>query len=204
MAEGPVKNFKVVAIGGSAGSLEVVLHIVERLPANPSAIFVVILHRKNDKDSVLQNLISQKTRLNVVEVEDKEVIHEGSIYLAPPDYHLLVENELIFSLDASEKINFSRPSIDVTFESVAEIFKDRVIGILLSGSNADGARGMEAIKNMGGRTIAQNPDTAEVGYMPQQAIKMGCVDHIVDGNKIVMTLLRELDLNQSKGLNSDL
>ena len=81
---------------------------------------------------------------------------------------------------------------------------DRVIGILLSGSNADGARGMEAIKNMGGRTIAQNPDTAEVGYMPQQAIKMGCVDHIVDGYKIVMTLLSELDLTQGKGLNCDL
>ena len=197
MAEGPVKNFKVVAIGGSAGSLEVVLHIVERLPANPGAIFIIILHRKNDRESILQTLIAQKTRLKVVEVEDKEVIVPGTIYLAPPDYHLLIENELNFSLDGSEKINFSRPSIDVTFESVAEMFKDRVIGILLSGSNADGAQGMERIKNMGGRTIAQNPDTAEVGYMPQQAIKMQCVDDIVDGEKIVITLLNELGLSET-------
>ena len=192
MAKSPVKNFKVVVIGGSAGSLEVVLHIVEQLPANPKAVFIIILHRKNDKESILQSLIAQKTTLTVIEVEDKEMIHPDTIYLAPPDYHLLIENETIFSLDGSHKINFSRPSIDVTFESVADMFKDRVIGILLSGSNADGAQGLFTIKNMGGRTIAQNPDTAEVGYMPQQAIKMECVDYVLDGDQIAITLLNEL------------
>ena len=192
MAEGAVNNYKVVAIGGSAGSLEIVLDIIQQLPESPGAVFIIVVHRKNDKESILQNLISQKTGLKVVEVEDKEMILPNTIYIAPADYHLLVENESIFSLDASDKIHFSRPSIDVTFESIAEIFRARVIGILLSGSNADGALGMARIKSMDGRTIAQNPETSEVGYMPQQAIKLGCVDQIVDGEKIASTLLNEL------------
>ena len=192
MAEDRVRNFKVVAIGGSAGSLEVILDIVQHLPANLSAVFIIVVHRKNDKDSILQNLLSQKTALTVIEVEDKEMIVPNTIYLAPPGYHLLIENETIFSLDSSDKIHFSRPSIDVSFESIAEIFKERVIGILLSGSNADGAQGMAAIKSMGGCTIVQNPKTSDVGYMPQQAIELGCVDHILDNEKIVSALINEL------------
>jgi two-component system, chemotaxis family, protein-glutamate methylesterase/glutaminase len=192
MAEDAVNNLKVVAIGGSAGSLEPVLEIIQQLPDSPGAVFIIVVHRKNDKESILQNLIAQKTKLTVVEVEDKEMIQPNTIYLAPADYHLLVENESIFSLDASDKIHFSRPSIDVTFESIAEIFKDRVIGILLSGSNSDGAQGMARIKSFGGKTIAQNPETSEVGYMPQQAIKLRCVDQVVDGEKIGRTLLKEL------------
>ena len=192
MAEDPVRKTKVVAIGGSAGSLEVIIDIVQHLPENPGAVFIIVLHRKNDKDSILQDLLSQKTALTVIEVEDKEVISPNTIYLAPPGYHLLIENQMTFSLDSSDKIHFSRPSIDVSFESIAEVFKDRVIGILLSGSNADGAQGMAAIKGMGGRTIAQNPKTSEVGYMPQQAIELGCVDHIVDNEKIMGTLITEL------------
>ena len=192
MAEDRVKNFKVVAIGGSAGSLEVILDIVRHLPENPAAVFIIVVHRKNDKDSVLQNLLSQKTTLTVIEVEDKEMIVPNTIYLAPPGYHLLIENETTFSLDSSDKIHFSRPSIDVSFESISEIFKERVIGILLSGSNADGAQGLAAIKSMGGRTIVQDPKTSEVGYMPQQAIQLGCVDHILDNEMIVSTLMNEL------------
>ena len=192
MAEDAVNNLKVVAIGGSAGSLETVLDIIQQLPDSPGAVFVIVVHRKNDKESILQNLIAQRTKLTVVEVEDKEMIQPNTIYLAPADYHLLVENESIFSLDASDKIHFSRPSIDVTFESIAEIFKDGVIGILLSGSNSDGAQGMARIKSLGGKTIAQNPETSEVGYMPQQAIRLGCVYRVVDGQNIGRTLLNEL------------
>ena len=192
MAEDAVNNLKVVAIGGSAGSLETVLDIIQQLPDRPGAVFVIVVHRKNDKESILQNLIAQRTKLTVVEVEDKEMIQPNTIYLAPADYHLLVENESIFSLDASDKIHFSRPSIDVTFESIAEIFKDGVIGILLSGSNSDGAQGMARIKSLGGKTIAQNPETSEVGYMPQQAIRLGCVDRVVDGENIGRALLKEL------------
>ena len=118
--------------------------------------------------------------MQVKEVEDKEFIVPNAIYVAPPDYHLLVEDEYSFSLDSAEKIHFSRPSIDVTFESVSEKFGQRAIGILLSGANADGAEGLGCIKEAGGITIAQDPASADVGFMPQQAINLGIVDHVVD------------------------
>ncbi len=185
MAEDAVANFRVVVIGGSAGSLDVILNIIHALPPDTGAVFIIVVHRRNDKDSILEHLFAIKTRLAVKEVEDKEPIAVNTIYIAPPDYHLLVENEESFSLDSSERINYSRPSIDVTFESVAEVFRDRVVGVLLSGANADGAGGIESIKNSGGYTIVQNPATAEVSYMPLQAINLGGIDAILDANDIV-------------------
>lgn len=184
MAQDELTKFKVVVIGGSAGSLEVVMAIIASLPADPRAIVIIVVHRKNDSESVLEHLLSHKTRLPVTEVEDKEPIIANAVYIAPPDYHLLMENEANFSLDTSEKVHYSRPSIDVTFESVAETFGDRVIGILLSGSNADGANGLAVIKDRGGYTIVQDPSSADVGFMPQQAINRGCVDVILHGDKI--------------------
>jgi two-component system chemotaxis response regulator CheB len=141
---------------------------------------VLILHRKTTADSVLQYLLSSRTSLSVKEVEDKEPIQAGTIYIAPPDYHLLVEDKHTFALDSSEKVQYSRPSIDVSFESIAACFGTDVLGILLSGANADGAEGMAAIKAGGGYTIAQDPASADVGYMPQQAINLGVVDEVLD------------------------
>lgn len=180
MAKNEVAISKVIAIGGSAGSLEVILGIIKRLPYVSTVIVIIVIHRKSDNDSILQDLLSNKTLIPVKEVEDKDAIVPGAIYIAPPDYHLLIENEHYFSLDSSEKIHFSRPSIDVTFESVAEAFSTRVIGILLSGANADGAAGLACIKHMGGYTIVQTPQTAEIGFMPQQAINRNIVDKIID------------------------
>ena len=192
MAEDQVTPSKIIVIGGSAGSLEVIINIIQQLPRNSGAVFIVIVHRKNDKDSILENLFSYKTELHVTEVEDKDLILPNTIYIAPPDYHLLIETESIFSLDSSEKVHFSRPSIDVTFESVADVFRDRVVGILLSGANADGAAGISHIKTMGGHTIVQNPETAEVSFMPQQAIHRGAVDDILDADQIPTVLLNLL------------
>ena len=194
MAENAVKSYKVVVIGGSAGSLEVILGMLAQLPPRPDAVFIIVLHRKNDKDSILENLLTQFTQLPVREVEDKEPIQVNHFYIAPPDYHLLIESEHSFSLDSSEKINFSRPSIDVTFESVAETFQHRVIGVLLSGANADGAQGLLKIKAGGGTTIVQNPDTADMAFMPRQAIKLGAADLVVDAKelmKVVLTTIGE-------------
>ena len=201
MAEDQVNSYKIFVIGGSAGSLEVIIKIIQHLPENPGAVFIIVLHRKNDKDSILEDLISYKTELNVSEVEDKDLILPNTIYIAPPDYHLLIENEKIFSLDSSEKVHFSRPSIDVTFESVADVFKERVVGILLSGANADGAAGIARIKSMGGHTIVQNPDTAEVAFMPQQAIHRGAVDEVLDADEISNALLKLLDPSNRSGSN---
>lgn len=179
MAQDQLTKYSLVAIGGSAGSLEVVLKIVAQLPPQMTATVVLIMHRKSATDSILVNILSTRTTLPVKEVEDKETLLPGTIYIAPPDYHLLVEDKENFSLDSSEKVHYSRPSIDVTFESVAEIFGAGAIGILLSGANADGAAGLLTIKKGGGLTIVQEPASAEVGFMPQQAVILGAANVVI-------------------------
>jgi two-component system chemotaxis response regulator CheB len=184
MAQDAIAKYKTVAIGGSAGSLDVILQIIAAIPASTKTSFIIVTHRKNDSDSMLDDLLSSRTSLNVRDVEDKDEILPGCIYLAPPDYHLLLENETMFALDTSERVHFSRPSIDVTFESVAEVIGASAAGILLSGANADGAEGLNKIKQAGGFTIVQDPASAEVSFMPQQAIDTLKADLILDSNEI--------------------
>jgi len=193
MAQGDVSKYKMVVIGGSAGSLDSILKIVAAVQESVDVAFVVVVHRGKGGDSILTDLLSSQTTLVVKEVEDKELILPGTIYIAPPDYHLLLENEYTFSLDASEKVHYSRPSIDVTFESAALVYGPALVGVLLSGANADGAVGLKNIADAGGFTIAQQPATAEVGYMPQQAINMTKVSVILEGEDIgvfLRTLLK--------------
>ena len=192
MAENKVRGYKIIAIGGSAGSFEVVLKIVAALPVYTTSVFILILHRKMAAGSVLQDLLSLRTTLPVKEVEDKEPIQAGTIYIAPPDYHLLVENDSSFTLDGSEKVQYSRPSIDVSFESIAECFGADVLGVLLSGANADGAEGLACVKAAGGYTIVQDPSTADVGYMPQQAIDLGVADQVLHANKLAGEIAKYL------------
>ena len=175
---------KLVIIGGSAGSLEVVLQIVTALPRSSGAAFVIVIHRKADSESVLTSLLSNRTALAVKEVEDKEDIRPDTVYVAPADYHLLLEDHYSFSLDCSEKIHFSRPSIDVSFDAAAETFGSRCAGVLLSGANADGATGLKQIRERGGFTIAQEPSSAEVSYMPQQAIALDAAAAILSPNEM--------------------
>ncbi len=183
MAQDAVK-YKIVVIGGSAGSLEVILSMIGFLPTSASAAYVIVIHRMSGPDSILSPLLSSKSKMKVIEVEDKEPLLPGTIYLAPPDYHLLIEDRGKFSLDSSEKIHWSKPSIDVTFESVAEIFGPAAIAVLLSGANNDGANGIKKIKQAGGFTIIQNPDDAEVNYMPASALKLMEPSVILNGNEI--------------------
>ena len=172
-------------MGGSTGSLEVLLQVLPALKPPLSFALVIILHRKNSTDSTLANLLSLKTSLTLTEVDDKDPIRPGAIYLAPADYHLLIEQDRTFSLDDSEKVNYSRPSIDVTFESAADVYGPALVGILLSGANADGTAGLKAIKKSGGVAVVQQPDTALVGFMPQQAILYAPIDHILDIQSII-------------------
>lgn len=157
-------------IGGSAGSLDVILTFLPEIKTSIVFPLVIILHRKNSPDSVLSDLLSYKTTIPVTEIEDKERIRAGHVYLAPPDYHLLFEKEGYFSLDTSAKVNFSRPSIDVCFESAAEMYGDNLVCILLSGANADGVHGLKMVKLHGGKAVVQDPSTAKVAFMPEQAI----------------------------------
>jgi len=184
MAQDELKPEKILVIGGSAGSLEVMLNIIAALPSTNNFAVIVIVHRKNTNDSILSDLIAARTKMNVREVEDKMPITSSTVFLAPSDYHLLAEDEQYFSLDASEKIHFSRPSIDVGFESIAEVFEKKVIAVLLSGANADGANGIKTVHELGGITVVQSPETADVSFMPQQAINSGYTDHIIDAGKL--------------------
>ncbi|HYG14638.1 MAG TPA: chemotaxis protein CheB, partial [Bacteroidia bacterium] len=158
-------------IGGSAGSIEALLTILPALKPGLKFPIVIILHRKYAPDSNLADLFTMKSSLPVSEVEEKESIKPGRIYIAPADYHLLFEKDGTFSLDFSEKVNFSRPSIDVSFESAAEIFDRQLVCILLSGANYDGVEGMKTALKYGATLVAQKPESAAVPVMPLQAIK---------------------------------
>lgn len=185
MAENKIeRECKLLVIGGSSGSIDFLLKLLPTLHVPLSFAIVLVLHRKNSLESTLTELFASKTVIPVKEVEDKDVLEPGNIYIAPADYHLLIENNHEFSLDSSEKINFSRPSVDVTFESAAEIYGSSLVGVVLSGANADGTNGLKAIKRAGGLIIAQKPETAQVAYMPEQAIMNNSIDYIFDVNEL--------------------
>ncbi|RYF91279.1 MAG: chemotaxis protein CheB [Chitinophagaceae bacterium] len=184
MEKNGVSTDRVVIIGGSAGSLDIILKVVSTLPVHSNAAFIIVVHRKNDDGSILRDLLATRTLMMVREVEDKDPILPNQIYLAPPDYHLLIENPNAFSLDSSEKINYSRPSIDVSFQSVADVFGRGVIAVLLSGANADGAAGLEKVRLAGGVTVVQDPTTAEMEFMPREAIARGPIDKVVPAQEL--------------------
>lgn len=171
-------------VGGSAGSLEVILQVLPHIRSDLSFPIIIVLHRKASLDTVLADLFASKTRLMVKEAEEKDVLTPATIYLAPGDYHLLIEKDHTLSLDFSEKVNFSRPSIDVTFESAAEAYGSKVACLLLSGASSDGTEGLKIVKEFGGTVFVQNPLTAEVAYMPEQAIAGVEVDRIADVSEI--------------------
>ncbi|WP_432670797.1 chemotaxis protein CheB [Flavobacterium sp. SM2513] len=176
---------KVLLIGGSAGSLEVLMAILPNLNAIHQFSIVIILHRKSAEDSTLEDLIALKTVIPVAKVEDKVTLRSGFIYIAPSDYHLLFEKNKQLSLDVSEKINYSRPSIDVSFESAAIAFGEKCTAILLSGANADGTAGLKAIQEHNGIVILQNPETAIMPFMPQSAFSAINPDYVFDVDQIL-------------------
>jgi len=185
MAERSIKNrYEVLLIGGSAGSLEVILQILPALKPDLDLAIVLVLHRKSG-ESVLTEVLTNKITWPVMEAEEKDPLRKGSVYLAPPDYHLMIEKDRTFSLDFSEKVHYSRPSIDVTFECAAEVFGRQAIAVLLSGANADGAEGLAAIKAAGGLTIVQHPHEASVSYMPQFAVDHFQPSYVVSTREII-------------------
>ena len=179
-----MKSAELVVIGGSAGSLPVILTILSKLSPQLDFPIVIVLHRKNTYDNTLSALLSQKTLIPVKEIEEKDPILPGNIYIAPPDYHLLIETDKIFSLDYSERINYSRPSIDVTFETAALAYREKLVAVLLSGANSDGTQGLKSVKDLSGTIIVQDPLTAEVPYMPQNALSKLQIDHVLSPNDL--------------------
>lgn len=162
--------YEIVVVGTSWGGLAAVRQLIAGLPAGFALPVIVVQHRHKDSDHLLTSLLQDRTSLCVTDVEDKAPIVGGNIYLAPADYHLLVEHGH-FSLSTEEAVLFSRPSIDVAFSSVADEYGRRAAGVILTGANADGARGLRRIADRGGLAYVQRPDTAESPTMPSAAIR---------------------------------
>lgn len=183
-----MRPVKLIIIGGSAGSLQVIMTILSAIGSGFAVPMLLVLHRNNQFESALGEILGNRTSLLIREVEEKETLQAGTIYLAPVDYHVLIEKDGSFSLDYSEPIHFSRPSIDVSFKSAADIYGDQLVCVLLSGGNADGAEGLAYVKDRGGMTVVQHPADAEFPYMPQFALDNTPVDHILKGREIGLFL----------------
>lgn len=158
--------------------------MVKSLSADLDKVVIIIIHRKKNFFSEIEKLFAENSRMLLREIQDKDIIKKNTIYIAPANYHTLIEAEGYFSLDVSEAVWYSRPSIDVTFESAAEIYKERCMAVLLSGANQDGAEGLLKLKNSGAVTIAQHPEDAEMDEMPASAINLGAASYILRTNEI--------------------
>jgi two-component system chemotaxis response regulator CheB len=179
----------MIVIGASLGGMKALQKILRQLPAIFSRPIAVVLHRHRESDDLLVHLLQQASALPVTEAVDKEPILGGRVYIAPADYHLLVD-ELHFSLSTDDPVQFARPSIDVLFESAADAFGAKAIGIVLTGANQDGASGAARIRAKGGLVIVQDPATAENATMPQSALDATGTPHVASPEKIGELLSR--------------
>jgi two-component system chemotaxis response regulator CheB len=161
---------KAIVIGASAGALEALSVILPPLPADYRLPVIVVVHVPPDKRSILAEIFQAKCRIEVREAEDKEPISGGTAYFAPPDYHLLVETNKSLALSSDEPVLYSRPSLDVLFESAADAYGPSLIAIVLTGANQDGAKGLKAVAEADGMAIVQNPEGAYASAMPEAAI----------------------------------
>lgn len=166
------RHLAVITIGGSAGSLELLMGLLGALPAAFPVPVVVVVHLPADSDGSFAALLRSRCVLEVTEAEDKLGPVSGVIYVAPADYHLLFERHGAMALSADRPVHYSRPSIDVLFETAALAFGPRVLGILLSGASADGAAGLASIRDRGGLTWVQEPESAQVPLMPREALAL--------------------------------
>lgn len=170
---------RAVVIGVSAGGLEALKAIIPALRADFSLPVMIVQHLSADSTSFLPVFLNDMSALTVKEAEDKEVLAGKTVYIAPPDYHLLVEADQSLSLSQEPKVNFSRPAVDVLFETAAEAYGSGLVGIVLTGANNDGAKGLARIKALGGLTVVQSPETAAATAMPMAAIEVAKPDHVL-------------------------
>lgn len=171
---------RVVVIGASAGGLQALQELLPAFtPACPAPILLVLHMHPQSKTSGMIHILKRYCCLPIKEADEKERLCAGTLYLAPANYHLLVEADQTLALSVDAKVNFSRPSIDMLFITAAEVYRQRLIAVLLSGASTDGVTGLMTVKAYGGATLAQLPETADSSLMPQSAIDAGCVDSIL-------------------------
>ena len=172
-------DIQVITIGASAGGMQAIQTLLQALPAHWSIPILICQHLHPRQGNFMIQNHNAHCQAPVKEAEDKEILQPGVIYFAPPDYHLLVERDRSLSLSVDGKVNFSRPSIDILFESAAWTFGRHLTGVLLTGGNSDGAAGMKTIAECGGCTIVQDPKTCLSPAMPMSAIRMGVAQRIM-------------------------
>jgi two-component system, chemotaxis family, protein-glutamate methylesterase/glutaminase len=171
--------YEAVVIGVSAGGVDALRTILPCLPGQFPVPVIVVQHRGPGGDDFFVRYLDRLCTIRVKEAEEKEVATSGTIYLAPADYHLLVEDDRTFSLSLENRVRFARPSIDVLFESAADVYGSRLIGIILTGANNDGSHGLAVIKRRGGLTVVQDPAAAEAEAMPRSALESTEVDFVL-------------------------
>lgn len=181
---------EIIVVGGSAGALDAVATILRGLPPQFELPLALVLHLPPDRPSYLTNVLAMHYRLTVKEAEDKEPVCPRTLYVAPANYHLLLERDRSLSLSADDLVHFSRPSIDVLFESAADAYGAAALGVLLTGANEDGARGLASIRSAGGTTVVQSPATAQVRVMPEAALRMNAHHDVLPLDEIGAFLAR--------------
>lgn len=177
-SDAPGRRVDAIVIGASAGAVEALSQILPALPASLRTPVIIVVHIPANRASLLAELFASKCALSVREAEDKLEVGEGTVWFAPPGYHLLLEREQTFALSIEEPVNFSRPSIDVLFESAAAVYKERLLALVLTGANQDGALGAKIIHEAGGLVGVQDPDTAIASAMPRLTIERSPPDFI--------------------------
>ena len=183
-------EYEAIVIGVSSGGMNALKYLFSTLPADYRIPIIIVQHVSARSDNDWIKLLNAKSNLSIKEADEKEKIETGNVYIAPSNYHLMIEKDKTFSLTVDEYVNFARPSIDVLFESAAEAYKKKLIGIVLTGSNNDGTKGIKRIKECGGLAIIQDPKTAESPNMSASAIAAVQPDYILSLEKIVQLLLK--------------
>ncbi len=182
------RNIQAVVLGASAGGLYALKQLLPSLPANFPCPLMIVQHMSPHSDNYMVRMLNELSAITVKEADEKEAILPGTAYVAPPDYHLLVEDDFTLSLSVEEKVNYSRPSIDVLFETAADAYGPHLMGIVLTGANADGARGLAYIKKKGGFAVVQQPEDAESMAMPAAAIEQAGADLVLPLSGIISFL----------------
>lgn len=172
-------SYQAVVIGASAGGLGALSKILGDLPVDYPVPVIIVQHRSKDERNLLEEVLQSKCLIHIRQAEEKEQVLGGAVYFAPPGYHLLIEADRSFSLTCDEPVNYSRPSIDLLFESAADVYDKHLVGIILTGANGDGAGGLKMIRKMGGLTIVQDPGEADFNLMPQAALSAGAVHQVM-------------------------
>ena len=185
-------NYEAIVIGVSSGGMNALKFIFATLPAGFSIPIIIVQHVSPRSDNEWIKVLNENSNLTIKEADEKEKIEQGNVYIAPANYHLLIEEDKTFSLTIDERVNYARPSIDVLFETAAEAYKNKLIGMVLTGSNNDGTLGIKRIKECGGLAIIQDPVTAESSYMPASAIAAIDPDYILSLEEII-ELIKKID-----------